>query len=124
MANSGEIEPRFLSASTNGRQIKVAATGTPGTLIHTAVAGTDDVDHITIEANNVSTASGEDQVRLTIEFGGTTSPDDHIVIDVTAGRALAVVVTRRALNNGLAVRAFADFADAIVIGGDVRRVTL
>ena len=31
-----------LSASTNGKHIKVAATATAGTTIHTAVTGTDD----------------------------------------------------------------------------------
>ncbi len=30
----------LLSGSTNGKQIKVAATATPGTTIHTAVTGT------------------------------------------------------------------------------------
>ena len=35
-----------LSDSTNGRNIKVAATATAGTAIHTAVAGASDLDEI------------------------------------------------------------------------------
>ena len=38
------------SQSTNGRGILVAATSTPGTLIHTAVAGTSDIDEVWIYA--------------------------------------------------------------------------
>ena len=39
---------RLLSGSTNGRPIKVAATATPGTTIHTAVTGTTDFDEVWI----------------------------------------------------------------------------
>ncbi len=123
MANTGDIEPIFLSASSNGRNIKVAATGTPGTLIHTTPSGLTSVDLITLVASNTSTASGEDPVRLTVEFGGVTSPDDHIVSSIPAGTQV-VVADRLPLNNGLLVRAFGDYADVVTINGFIRRVTL
>jgi len=117
---SGSITPGFLSASTNGRQIKVAATATAGTLLHTAVSGTDDIDYITLEACNTHTST----VTLTIEWGGTTSPDDLVVIELGSNRGRQLIVDRGVLNNGLAVRAFADTADVVVIHGLVRTVTL
>ena len=36
----------LLSGSTNGKAILVAATATPGTTIHTAVAGTSSLDEM------------------------------------------------------------------------------
>jgi hypothetical protein len=124
LAKTGDISPIFLSASTSGRQILVAATSTAGTLIHTAVSGATAVDYITIEACNTGNVSAGSTVRLTIEFGGVTDPDDHVVVDLEAGSGAVRVLTNRPLNGGLAVRAFADFANAVTIGGDVRRVTL
>ena len=63
-----------LSESTSGRQIKVVSTSAgSGTLIHTAVAGASDYDEVWLYANNTS---GSD-VLLTIEWGGTTDPDDR-----------------------------------------------
>lgn len=114
MAN-GQITPGFLSASTNGRQIKVAATATPGTLLHTCTSGTDQLEAISLEAVNKSGAT----VTLTIEFGGTTDPDDLIQIDIPSGRGPIVVCDARRLNNGLSVRAFAGTTNVISIYGEV-----
>jgi len=116
----GTITPSFLSASTNGRQIKVAATATAGTLMHTSVTGTMSIDMITLEAVNTHTAT----VTLTIEWGGVTSPDDLVVIELGPNRGRQVVIDRCFLNNGLAVRAFASVADVVVIYGEVRTVEL
>ncbi len=45
-------DKRLLSGSTNGRLIKVVATATAGTLIHTAVTGTTNIDEIHLYAVN------------------------------------------------------------------------
>jgi hypothetical protein len=37
---------QLLSGSTNGREIPVAATATPGTLLHTGVTGTTAFDEV------------------------------------------------------------------------------
>lgn len=96
----GDASILFGSASTNGRPIAIAATATPGTLLHTAVTGTDSIDAVTVEVSN--TTAG--QLTLTIEFGGTSS-SDHI--EWTIPRETTMVVLDRArINNGLAVRAF------------------
>ena len=51
---------RLLSGSTNGRMIKIAATATPGTTIHTATTtstANDDCDEIYLWAVNSDTSS-------------------------------------------------------------------
>ena len=65
---------QLLSGGTTGKNIKVVATASAGTTIHTAVSGTSDLDEIWLYAMNTD---AEDR-KLTIEYGGTTSPDDLI----------------------------------------------
>jgi len=110
---------RILSGSTNGRPVKVTTTGTPGDLIHTAVSGTDDFDEIWIYT--VNTSAGD--VKVTIEFGGTTDPDDLIEITIPSESGLYVIVPGLVLQNGLVVRAFAGSANVINILGFVNRIT-
>jgi hypothetical protein len=111
---------RLLSGSTNGKGIKVAATATAGTLVHTAVAGTFGFDEIWLYAHNTSSAS----VKLTLEWGGTTSPDDHIEVNVGAeGTGLILVAPGILLQNGLVVRAFAGTANVLNIFGYVNRIS-
>lgn len=111
-----------LSASTNGRQVKVAATGTPGTTIHTASAIPGVTDEIYVFAVNTDTVPRE----LTIEWGGVTSPDDHVPITL-APRAGKVVVIGGDLLLGnatpLIVKAFCATANVIVLSGYVNRMT-
>jgi len=110
---------RLLSGSTNGRQIKVTATATAGTLLHTAVEGTDDLDEIWLWAVNTSAAA----VVLTVEWGGTTSPDDLIVVEIPTDKGLILVAPGLVLQNELVVRAFAASANVIEIAGFVNRIT-
>lgn len=106
-----------LSASSNGRPIKVAATASPGTLLHT-VSGT--VEEIYIWVSNSSASP----VTLTIEFGGTTNPDDHIVhaISIPGNSIPYPIVTGQSLASG-SVRAFASSANLLVCTGHVNRIT-
>lgn len=106
-----------LSASTDGRLIKVAATATAGTTIHTASASS--LDQVWLYATNTSTSD----VKLTIEYGGTTSPDDLIEQTIPAEAGLILVVKGLVLTNSLVVRAFAGTGDVINIGGYVYRYT-
>ena len=69
---------QLLSGGTNGKNIKVAATASAGTTIHTAVAGTSDMDEIWLYACNTDSSDR----KLTIEYGGTTSPDDLTEITI------------------------------------------
>lgn len=104
--------PIHASESTSGRMIKVVATATPGTLLHTAVAGAVNFDEIVISAVN----SGTVPVLLTIEWGGVTAPDDLIPYTVPAQDGLHIVVPKGTgrLNGGVEIRAFAATADVIM----------
>jgi hypothetical protein len=113
------LTKQFLSGSTNGRLIKVAAVATPGTLIHTAVAGESDIDEIWLYA--VCTAAPP--ALLTVEYGGVASPDDLVEITVNDEVGLVLVVPGLILQNGLVVRAFASVANVINVGGFVNRIT-
>ena len=107
-----------LSGSTNGRGIKVTQTATAGDTIHTAVAGTDDYDEIWLYCVNTSAAA----VKLTIEYGGVSSPDDHIEYTVAAEDGLKCIIPGLILQNELVVKAFADTADVLIIHGFVNRI--
>lgn len=109
---------RLLSGSTNGRGIKVAATATPGTLVHTAVVGTTNMDEVWLYVYN----SHSTTVQLTIEWGGVTGPDDHIKVGVPSQQGLLLVVPGLIIQNELVVRAFAGTADVLVITGFVHRI--
>lgn len=106
----------LLSGSTSGRLIKVAATTTPGTLIHTAHAT--NLDEIWLLAVNSSASN----VKLTIEKGGTTSPDDTIEITVPAESGEIYVLSGALLTGGLIVRAFAATTNVVMIDGFVNRI--
>lgn len=114
------ITVRPLSGSTDGRGIKVVATATPGTTIHTAQASTTDMDVCELQAYNSHTAD----VAVTFECGGTSAPDDHVKRTIPAGETIAVPIP--ALRNGLVLRAFAGTTNVIVITGapGVKRITV
>lgn len=102
-----------LSGSVNGRQIKVGATSTPGTLIHTVTASLVDQHEVWLYATNNHTAD----LALTIELGGTTSPDDLIQMSIPSKEGLFLIVPGHVLNNGVVIRAFAQTANLICISG-------
>jgi len=112
---------RKLSASTDGAPIKVAATATAGTLIHTAVAGTTagTFDEIWLFGFNSSDAT----VKLTIEYGGATAPDQNIEVTLAAESGLQLLVPGLILQNELTVKAFAGTADVLTISGFVNSIT-
>jgi len=69
-----------LSGSTSGRGIKLAATGSAGTTIHATETSASIIDEVWIYAYN----SDASAVTLTIEYGGTTDPDDIIKLSIPA----------------------------------------
>ncbi len=108
----------LLSGSTNGKQIKVAATATAGTLIHTATAGSTDIDEIWLYAVNSDTTAR----KLTIEWGEATAPDGNIEIVIAPEDGYVLIAPGLPLQNGLVVRAFAATANVILINGYVNRI--
>ena len=111
-----------LSGSTDGRPIKVAATATPGTTIHTGSATATTFDELWLYAMNTDTTDR----KLTIEFGGVSSPDDLIEFTVKAENGLYLVVPGLVIKGNatpLVVRAFAATTNVITILGYVNRIT-
>ena len=108
----------FLSGSTNGKQIKVVATSSPGTTIHTAVTGTTDMDEIWLYAVNSDTTAR----KLTIQWGETTAPDGNIELTIAPEDGYVLVAPGLPLQNGLVVQAFAATANVILINGYVNRI--
>ena len=112
---------RKLSGSTDGKAVLVVATATPGTTIHTAVAGitAGTFDEIWLWAYNGYTAD----VVLTIEFGGATVPDQNIIVTIPAKQGLYAVVPGFILQNGMVVKAFAAVANVVTLTGYVNAIT-
>lgn len=107
----------LLSGSTNGRGIKIAATATPGTTLHTASASAK--DEVWIYAVNTDTTDR----KLTIEWGGTTSPDDLIEVTIPAESGLIPVVEGLVLTGSVVVKAFGATANVLIAFGYVNRIT-
>lgn len=115
------VKKRKLSGSTDGSPIKIVATATVGTAIHTAIAGTTDgtYDEIWLYAQNNHTTN----VTLTIEFGGATAPDQNITITLASKSGLQLIVPGLILQNGLTVKAFASVANVISIVGFINTIS-
>lgn len=106
----------FLSGSTNGRGVKVAASSSPGTLLHTGHATAK--DEVWLFATNTDTVDRD----ITIQFGGTTSPDDHVKHTIPAGQQI-LVCSGLLISNSLVVRAFGSAANVIAVHGFVNRIS-
>ena len=113
----------ILSGSTNGRLIKVAATATTGTTIHATGTSNSILDEIWLYAVNSDTTDR----KLTIEFGGTSSPDDLIEFTVKAENGLYLIVPGLILRGtgsaATTVTAFCATTNVVSIGGYVNRIT-
>lgn len=113
----------ILSGSTDGRAVKVAATASPGTTIHTgSTAGAAVIDEVWLYATNTDTSAR----KLTVQWGGTASPDDEIELTVPAEAGLTLVapgLVVRGAGTALVVRAFASSANVIQVHGYVNRIS-
>jgi hypothetical protein len=106
------------SGSTDGKGIKVAATATAGTLIHTGSATAATLHEVWLYAVN---SSGTD-VKLTIEWGEATAPDGNIEYTVKAENGLYLIIPGLILKGNataLTIKAFAGTANVIVVHGYV-----
>jgi len=115
------ITKALLSGSTDGKQIKVAASSTPGTTIHTADASA--LDEIWLWADNDDVAD----ILLTLEFGGTTDVDNTIKVTIPGKGSLGLdglklVLPGILLTNSLVVKAFAGTANKIKLSGHIHRI--
>lgn len=105
-----------LSGSVSGLGIVVAATNSPGTIIHTATSAANTTDEIWLWAYNGDVAN----IVLSIEFGGSFLPR-KVTIPFQVG--LVPVIPGLPLAGGYVVRAYANAGNLLVIDGFVNRVT-
>lgn len=112
-----------LSGCTQGKQIKVVQTSTAGTLIHTTGISATVVDRLYLYAVNSDTTAR----KLTLEWGGVTSPDDLKEVTIPAESGDVLIVNGLPLlgsgSVGLTVGAFCATANVVMISGFVLRVT-
>lgn len=107
-----------LSGSTDGKGIKVTGTSSAADVtVHTAHATA--LDLVTLYAVNQD-ADGETRV-LTLAWGGETDPDNLISVSIPNKSGPVIVVDRLPLTNGLAIGAWADEANDLMIYGFVTR---
>ena len=108
-----------LSGSTDGKPISIAAGITPGTLIHTAVAGVvvGDFDEIWLWLMNNHSAD----VLCTIEFGDATTTN-NIKYSVIAQDGLKCVLPGVILQNGATVKIFAATTGVVSAVGFVNQI--
>lgn len=110
-----------LSGSTDGRPIKVAATSSPGTTLHTGSSTATTYDEVWLYAMNTDSTAR----KLTVQFGGTTSPDDEIEVTIQPEAGLVTIVPGFPIKGNatpLVVRAFAATTNVITIHGFVNRI--
>ncbi len=103
----------ILSGSTNGKAVKIAATSSTGTTIHTAVSGTSSFDRIYLFATNTSA----NPVVLTIEWGTTTAADGNIIQTIQPQSGEVLIIAGLPLNNSLVVTGFAGTTNVILVTG-------
>jgi hypothetical protein len=108
-----------LSASTDGKSIKIAATATAGTTVHTAHATS--LDEIYCWVSNSDTSDR----TITIEWGGATDPDNLLVktLTIPANSGPILVVPGLILTNSMVFAIFASSANKIIATGYVNRIT-
>lgn len=112
----------LLSGSAQGKGIKVVATATPGTAIHSTGISASVIDEVWLYAYNSDTVDRD----VTIEFGGTTSPDNQIKMTIPPKSGVVNIVPGLILTGtGSAssdVKAFASAANVVTISGFVNRI--
>jgi len=116
------ISKDTLSGSDDGRNILIAATATLGDTIHTAPSDSKLLDEIWLWAMN----TGPDDLKLTLEWGGVTSPDDLIELTIPQEDGPIVIVPGWVLKGNSTpkvVTAFAETTNLLTIGGYVNRIS-
>lgn len=111
------------SGATDGTPIKVAATASTGTTIHTTGTSATAFDEVWLYAYNSSTSA----VVLTVQFGGTATPDDDIKVTIPSQSGLTLVVPGLILAGtgsvGNTVYAYAGTTNVVTVSGYVNRIS-
>lgn len=112
-----------LSVQADGSPIKVVATASTGTTIHATGTSASIIDEVWLYAYNSSTAA----VLLTVQYGGTTTPDDDIKITIPSQSGLTLVVPGLILSGtgsaANSIYAYAGTANVVTVSGYVNRIS-
>jgi hypothetical protein len=92
------IDMTLLTYSPSGGPIKVLATGSPGTLIH---SGRSTSNKVWIFGSN----TGSGSYNLVLEIGGTT-PNDRIVITIPPTSPPLPILRGNYINSGVVIRGY------------------
>ena len=113
------VTREYFSGGANGAPIKIAATATPGTAIHTSHATAE--DEIWLWASNSSGTAA----TLTIEFGGTTDPDNLVpkAMSIPANSPPICILQGQTLSNSKTIAAFSGTANVLIVTGYVNRIS-
>lgn len=117
------ISKVLLSGSTQGKGIKVVQTASTGTTIHATGTSSSVIDEVWLYAYNGHSAA----VVLTVQFGGTATPDNDIKLTIPNASGLTLVVAGLVLTGtGSAantIYAYAATANVVTISGYVNRIS-
>ena len=112
----------LLSGSSQGKAVKVVATASTGTTIHTTGISASTIDEVWLYAYNSSASA----VTLTIQWGGTATPDNDIKVSIPATAVLTLVTSGLLLTGtgsaGNVIAAYAGTANVVMITGYVNRI--
>jgi len=113
----------LLSSSSVGAPTTVVATASTGTTIHATGTSASIIDEVWLYANNTSTSP----VLLTVQFGGTASPQNAKPITLAPQSGDVLIVGGLPLTGtgsaASTVYAFAATASVITISGFVNRIS-
>lgn len=112
---------KILSGSSDGKPIKITATSTPGTTVHTGSTTTTTLQEIWLWAQNNHTSD----VVLTVEFGDAASPDSNIITTIRSKTGLSLISPGLLLKgnaSALTIKAFAATTNVITITGFVNEI--
>ena len=113
----------LLSGSTNGRGINITSNTPPGNIVHSTGALSSIIDEVWIYASNSDSVDH----NLTIEFGGTISPNDIIKLSVPSQKGLTLITPGLSLTGtGAAscnVTVYSDVGNTVTIFGHVDRIS-
>jgi hypothetical protein len=112
----------LLSGSTQGKAVKVVQTASTGTTVHRTGTSATIQDEVWLYAYNSSASA----VVLTIQWGGTATPDNDIKVSIPATAGLTLVIPGLIITGtgsaGNVIAAYAATANVVMISGYVNRI--
>ena len=111
---------QYLSGgAANGTGIELAVDSGTYTTVHTSSGTAGDIDEIWLYGSNTDTSD----IKVTLQFGGTTDPDDIMEVTVGAEAGLVLLVPGLILKGGsLVLLGAAATAAKVTVFGYVNRI--